>query len=280
MTMVGDEPLYDRTSNHIHEIAHTINIRIRNYSIINVVRNRMNKIQVHHCVIINLDTRTDLWNNLEPFRRQWTMQGKQCVRMPGVNYKTQTHVLNDFLKSNRLHINGAGFRHTKEAVQGELGCYMAHYNSWRYVVDNKLESCLILEDGITLLRDDFEQLFIHKNIDVLFVNSEMTMSHKNLVGTGTQGYIVTQKGAQKLLEKCAVLYLPIDLQIRNLCNSNEIHGCTIQSAFVKRNHDRVSSMDGCIHTDVHLNDKQNQHTMVQRLLSNLLDKNVNLDDYL
>ena len=127
---------------------------------------------------------------------------------------------------------------------------------------------------------EFEHVFIHKNLDILFVNSEMTTEHKKLVGYGTQGYIVTQKGAQKLLEKCAVLSLPIDLQLRNLCNAKELQGCTIPSAFVKRNNNRVSSMDGCIHTDQQLNDKQNQHSIFQRLLSNLIEQKVNLDEYI
>jgi GR25 family glycosyltransferase involved in LPS biosynthesis len=245
------------------------------------------KHDVKNCLIINLDNREDLWNSLEKFRRKWNIYGKICDKIPGVNFKTQTHVVNDFLKSNRLNLNGAGFRHTKEALLGELGCYMGHFNSWKYVVDNKLDCCLILEDGINFLRSDFENLLIDKNLDVLFINREMTMDYnKNFTGYGLQGYVITQKGAQNLMEKCFVLSLPIDLQIRSLCNSKEIQGDTINTPFVKRNNNRVSSIDGiqlgnnANINNINLNDKQNQNSILQRLFYNLLEKNVNLDDYI
>jgi len=70
-------------------------------------------------------------------------------------------------------LNGNGFRQSKQAFLGELGCYMGHYNCWKYIVENKLDTCLIIEDGIELLRNDFDNLIIQKNIDILFVNEEM-----------------------------------------------------------------------------------------------------------
>ena len=160
---------------------------------------------------------------------------------------------------------------------------MGHFNSWKYVVDNKLDCCLILEDGVNFLRSDFENLLIDKNLDLLFINKEMTMDNKNFTGYGLQGYVITQKGAQNLMEKCFVLSLPIDLQIRSLCNSKEIQGDTINTPFVKRNNNRVSSIDGIQlgdNANINLNDKQNQSSIIQRLFYNLLEKNVNLDEYI
>ena len=63
------------------------------------------KYNINNCLIINLDNREDLWNDLEKFRRKWNIYGKICDKMPGVNFKTQTHVINDLLKSNRLNLN-------------------------------------------------------------------------------------------------------------------------------------------------------------------------------
>ena len=238
---------------------------------------------VNNCLIINLDNRDDLWHYLENFRRRWNIYGKRCDRIPGVNYRKQTHVVNDLLKADRLNLNGAGFRNSKEAVLGEFGCYMSHYNSWKYIVDNKLESSLILEDGVTFLRSDFENLSINPDLDILYINKEMTLDeNRNFVGYGTQGYIVTQKGAKNLMEKCFILSLPIDLQIRNLCTSKEIKGDVLNSSFVKRNNKRASSIDGLLigNNEVNLNDKQNQNTILHRLFYNLLSKNINLDDFI
>jgi hypothetical protein len=99
------------------------------------------------------------------------------------------------------------------------------------------------------------------------------------------------------MEKCSVLSLPIHLQIRNLCNSKDIQGDVIDIPFVKRNNNFFSIIDGIqlgnnlnINNsninDSNINDskindnKQNKNTILQRLFYNLLEKNVNLDDYI
>lgn len=242
------------------------------------------KVIVNNCIIINLDSRPDLWYNLDPFRNKFISCGKKVKRISGVDYKKQTHVINYFLRINRLNMNGCGFRHKKEALIGELGCYMSHYKSWKYIVDNNLDSCIILEDGIDFLQNDYTELSIDPNLDILFINQEMTIDfNKNLTGYGTQGYIITQKGAKLLLDKCFILSLPIDLQIRSLCNTKEICYDVMNKPFVKRNNNRISSIDETITqqtSQLNLNDKQNTNNILQRLFSNFLEKNLNLDDYI
>ena len=44
---------------------------------------------VQHCLIINLDNRTDLWKNLEHFRTEWITQGKIVERISGVDYRNK-----------------------------------------------------------------------------------------------------------------------------------------------------------------------------------------------
>ena len=244
------------------------------------------KYEVKNCVIINLDTRPDLWKSTEQFRNKWTSYGKIVERIPGVSFKNKTHVDNDFIKSSRIKLDGRWFRQNKEELLGEFGCYMGHYNCWKYVADKKLDSCLILEDGIIFLQQNFENLSIDKNLDMLYINEEMTIDSNNnnkiFTGYGLQGYIVTQKGANKLLEKCESLFYPIDTQIRTLCNTKDVKGDVINIPFVKRNNNRISSIDGkqTDNTISDLNNKQNENTVIYRLLYNLLEKNVNLDDYI
>jgi len=235
---------------------------------------------VDSCIIINLDERIDLWENLTQFREIWTNLGKQFTRIPGINYKNNVNVLNEFISKNRLSLNGTGFRIKKDSMLGELGCYMAHYNAWKYVMGNKLECCLILEDGIELLRTDFANLEIENNADILFVNEEMRQNDdKHFVGYGLQGYVITYKGAVKLLDKCYTLINPIDLQVRNICNEKIMNGITIVNPFVKRKSDRLSSIGDDDLTD-DLNSKQNFNCIIHRILTNLISQNVNLDDYI
>lgn len=241
--------------------------------------------QVNNCLILNLDTRPDLYLNLNNFITKMINNGKKVERISGVDYKNNSHILNKFILTNRINLSGSCFRNTKNSFIGELGCYMGHYNCWKYVIDNNLDNCLILEDGIEFLSDDFENLTMNNKLDILFINEEMKMMQnynglKQLIGYGLQGYVVTKNGAEKLLEKCYTLSIPIDLQIRHLCNTNELNYSTLNKPLLKRKNDRISSIDGKLNNDNNLNAKQNTNTIIQRLLTNLIDKNINLDEFI
>jgi hypothetical protein len=68
---------------------------------------------VNNCLIINLDSRKDLWNNLETFRNKWKLEKKTVERMQGVTLKNEENVLLQLIASNRININGSGFRKNK-----------------------------------------------------------------------------------------------------------------------------------------------------------------------
>ena len=235
-----------------------------------------------HCLIINIDNRTDLWNKLKPFRDEWALIGKTCHRISGIEYKNNKHVINHFIQQNRLNLNGNGFRKSKQSFLGELGCYMSHYAAWTYIYEHQLENCLILEDGIQFLRNDFNNLSINNDLDILFVNTEMVMNNmKQFIGYGTQGYIVTNKGAQKLMTHCRILSAPIDLHIRHLCNTKDINANILPNSLVKRDETHISSIEGIIMNDLDdLNNKQHSSSILQRIMNNIINKNINLDDYI
>lgn len=250
--------------------------------------------KVDNCIIINLDDRQDLWQSLTQFRELWTKLDKQYIRIPGINYKNNVNVINDFIIKNRISLNGSGFRKNKKSFLGELGCYMAHFNAWNYVVENKLETCLILEDNIELLRTDFMNLHIEENLDILFINEEMKYMNNQFIGYGTQGYVVTNTGAMNLIEKCYTLNCPIDLHMRHMCNIKELTANITIEPFVKRSSDKLSSIgydfniknfninefeiDNLNVDDPNL--KQDQNNILSRLLTNLIKQNVNLDNYI
>lgn len=236
---------------------------------------------VEHCLIINMDHRTDLWKGLDNFRENWKTHKKQCTRIVGTNYANKQNVLNEYITNNRINLNGNGFRNNKKSFLGELGCYNGHYDCWKYIVDNNLASCLILEDGIAFMREDYQNLLINPKLDVLFVNEEMKIdAKKQFIGYGLQGYVVSLKGAKSLLKLCFTLIAPIDLQIRHLCNTKELNASVVSKPFVKREHNRASSIEGAILNDqADLNAKQNPSPIIQRILMNLISQNVNLDEY-
>ena len=244
---------------------------------------------VKNCLIINLDERPELWKNLEGFREQWIKLGKTCERLPAVSYKNTTRVLNDYIIKGKINILMGGFRNQKLAFLGELGCYMSHYNAWKKVVEKNLESCLIMEDGVRILRSDFNKLTMPPTLDILYVNAEM-QKHPTfqVFGYGTQGYVVTYEGAKKLMKECEVLNMPIDLQILHLCKIGTLKATSLLEPYVIRDDNRTSSIDNSklreakdrLEKQTMLREKQNPDSLLQRIMTNLLKNNVNLDELL
>ena len=244
---------------------------------------------VKNCLIINLDERTDLWKNLEGFREEWTKLGKTCQRIPGVSYKNKKNVLNEYIANGRINILMGGFRNQKQAFLGELGCFMSHYNAWKTVVEKNMESCLIMEDGVRIIRADFNNLIMPTTLDILYVNAEMELHPTfQVFGYGTQGYVVTYEGAKKLLKECAVLRMPIDLQILHLCKIITLKATAMTAPYVIRDDNRTSSIDNSklreardrLDKQTMLREKQNPDSLLQRIITNLLINNENLDELL
>ena len=76
------------------------------------------------------------------------------------------------------------------------------------------------------------------------------------------------------------MVIPIDLQIRHLCNTKELIASVLSTPYVKRNNTRISSIDNSVTNMDNLNEKQDTNSILQRLLINLRKNNINLDDYL
>jgi GR25 family glycosyltransferase involved in LPS biosynthesis len=235
---------------------------------------------IKNCIIINLDHRTDLLDKLNNFIENWIKDGKIFHRMSGTFYKNKTHILNEYIKNNRININGAGFRNSKNSFLGELGAYNSHYECWKYITDNKLDNCLILEDGIKFLRNDFKNLTINNDIDLLYINKEMKKDKNELIGYGTQGYVLSYIGALLLQKLCYTLIYPIDIQMRSICNNNLIKSDVLSVPFVKRNNNRISSIEEIINDQNYINNKQNMNTIINRIIIKMIEKNINLDDFM
>lgn len=62
-------------------------------------------------------------------------------------------------------------------TRGQVGCFMSHRNAWKYIVDHKLDSALIVEDDI-----DFDGLFLEnfkKKYEQKWIDLEITLKANN-----------------------------------------------------------------------------------------------------
>lgn len=206
---------------------------------------------VKHCLIINLDTRPDLWDALREQRAKMKEVGILVERVPGVVYSGTTNLIRTLYQQKLLDLNSGGWRKNPQHMRNEFGCAMAHYNALKTVIDKDWDSCLILEDGIKFLRDDFENLKIKKWLDVSIVHPNMKEA-----GEGAQGYVVTNAGARKMIEKLFPLKVPYDIGFRNLVFKYELASYYDEPYWVIRNDKRQSSIGLPAHERI-----DNRHTL-------------------
>lgn len=247
-------------------------------------------LKIENILIINLDERKDLLKKIKYIFNFIEEKYKdiKIERIQGVNLiddiKKDKLLFNEYLKNNIIGINASGLRNNKEALIGEIGCYMGHKRCWEKIIKENLENILILEDGIIFDEDIFNDNInkYNKNYDIIFVNKEMKRNGNMLYGYGLQGYILSKNGAKKLLNLCRTMTIPIDLQIRNLCNEKKIICEIYDRPLVERNNKRMSSISKDIinNNEIDLNEKQNLDPIIIRIFKNLLLKNIPLYDYL
>jgi collagen beta-1,O-galactosyltransferase len=110
---------------------------------------------------------------------------------------------------------------------GEIGCYLSHTNIWKEIIENNYNNCIIFEDDVipkvdylTISKyiedvpDDYDIAYLgwwsrtksnskDKNSNWLYTDKE----DKKILGL--YSYIISNKGAKKLLSKA----FPIDIQL-------------------------------------------------------------------
>jgi glycosyl transferase family 25 len=130
--------------------------------------------------------------------------------------------------------------------RGVIGCAMSHINLWKRIVEESTSEDVvcIFEDDVTLcskykknLRNVVKK--IPDDTDVLFLSyhtnrrTEQTkqqiikLNHLNYIG-GTHNYIITTKGAKKMLEIISTngIQNAIDVFMKKQCNHMKIYEVT------------------------------------------------------
>lgn len=168
-------------------------------------------------------------------------------------------------------INGKYSLYGITLTKGGAGCALSHRNVWLKINNTpNVNRALILEDDVSIINKKiFSQKLNElvknapKNFDVLFVgyhpgtlkymNKSFDQFTKSKKTYGLFGYIVTKKGAEKLLK----IY-PIDYQIDTEI-SRKIHDIGLEVYLVKPEHRIIHSEPSEISksgTDIQLNKKE------------------------
>ena len=155
--------------------------------------------------------------------------------------------------------NGNDFNSRK----GFIGCALSHYNIWIDLIKDKENNYYVIFEDDILLREEFNEnfnksiKFVNKNIentDFLFMgyhrfNNEndfsiINFNNNNYIG-GTFSYIITKKGAYKMLDyisnngiKHGIDYL---IKINKKLNIYELGSNIVLSEWVKNINDSIDS---------------------------------------
>ena len=138
---------------------------------------------------INLEKNSDRWLKIEKLFSILPSEIKNCLtRVIAFDTSKSLECLTDFnltlnpccLKEKLSFFNGAGL----------AGCYLSHLTAWKKILDEDLDSAMILEDDVAI--DDvlsflLENADIDENLDFIRLGNKL------------QAYILSKSGAEKLI---------------------------------------------------------------------------------
>ena len=138
---------------------------------------------------------------------------KECIRSvysPSINRKSYVR---------KLH-------------KGQIGCYLAHMNAWRRIVEEDLDYAVVLEDDVKILEDfpaalkfldenfgswDFVRIAENSKMKKIFAEKKYEyfsfVQYINLPG-GATGYAISKASAKKLLDNLIPFGMPVDVNIQ------------------------------------------------------------------
>ena len=177
---------------------------------------------------INLDRRPDRDQNVQRLLKQFAIQdiSERISATDGSALDLNQIPQNIITESGITDAKDKNKRIGIPLTPGGIGCALSHRSTWLRIIDQNLESALILEDDIRIDKDFHPKLHQYMGLakslkyDILFigyhpasikyispqsVNDVFVRSSRTY---GLFGYVVSRKGAEKLLK-----IFPIDLQI-------------------------------------------------------------------
>lgn len=212
---------------------------------------------------INLDRRPDRNQNVQKLLKQFNLQNisERISATDGSKLNLDT--------LSRDIISEKGIADAKDKTKktgipltpGGIGCALSHRSAWKKIVDQNLGSGLILEDDIRINKDFIKKLhhymraakplmydilfigyhpasikYIGKNTQTSSENSSDPMFVRSSRTYGLFGYIVSRKGAEKLMK-----IFPIDEQIDSAMSDAQIpHNLNI---YLVKPEDRIITSD-------------------------------------
>lgn len=180
-------------------------------------------------LFINLDRDAERCARMQA---EFARHGLQGERLPGVLWAALAQSEQDALYSPAL--NARGFH--KPLVNGEKGCYASHLKAWRWLLDSPHPAAVVLEDDVRLRggfaavlealaasREPWDMVKLIGRAEIgkrekAGAQAPLCAGHGLLryrrVPSLTAGYVISRRGAEKLLAKRIPFGRPVDVDLR------------------------------------------------------------------
>lgn len=184
--------------------------------------------------LINLDKSE---KRLENCKKQFNNFNILFERVSAVNLSL------DRDKGLRRFYNAKKNKYTyyKSLTDGEIGCYLSHRKVWQKIVQENIEYALVLEDDFLLHKglEDIDQLLKmvvepwdliklgeipNKRIkQQILAIADLSLVKFRKIPQGTYSYLITIKGAKKMLKHSNPFSRPVDIDMQHVWE----HKCNI-----------------------------------------------------
>ena len=178
--------------------------------------------------VINMSSSSDRFNYIS---QQLEQQNLSFKRIPGVDVKERQDLKNKYYSKVRNKLD----YHTP-LTDGEIGCYIAHRNAWKAILDDDIDYGLVLEDdaylkeNLKLILDNLHNT--KSDWDILKLADLSTSPRK---GTNIEKFqkfdiqsyykpptlciaeVITRKGAKILLNLSNTFGRPVDVDKQWFC---------------------------------------------------------------
>ena len=150
---------------------------------------------------------------------------------------------------------------TLEITDSEMAIALSHYNVWKNIVDNKIQTTLIIEDDVNFNPELSQKLLwameteLPKNYDMLYLS--YIFSHSPTVKEHSEnllkvekglwwlsGYILTYEGAKKLLDSLPIKGA-VDVWVNHQFSKMEVY--LLKHYFIYQTHETKSSNEWSYH---------------------------------
>lgn len=155
---------------------------------------------------------------------------------------------NPILQENNISI---AEHFISKCTAGQLGCFLSHFQIWKYISTNNIEMAIIMEDDVKIYKNfnrvidlvfdnlpikfDYVQLFIHPDkLKTEYLNGndgDLIPAEENF---GTVAYLISLRGARRLIKLTQLLKIqaPVDKQIYFYIDRHFIKGYMVKKPFL------------------------------------------------